>query len=929
MAICTVSGTFLNPQGTAVASATVHFNIETPVVDGSGNLLMPKEITTTTASDGTWSLSIIQGVSGNLTLDLNPTVSSPVTKYSFSLVIPTSSTATFAQCWADSSTFTGQGAVQPLTVALGGTGSTSLALNNVLLGNGTASLQVVAPGSSGNVLTSNGTTWASTVPTPSLTIGTIDSQTPSANGAVAAAGALVLQSASATSPGLVNTTTQTLAGNKTLTGTLGASNLSGTNTGDVSLGTANGLSLSGQALSLAASSGSTIGALSGADWTTFNGKQGAGSYITALTSDVTASGPGSATATIANNAVTNAKAAQMAAHTYKGNNTGSTANSLDLTATQLTAELNAVVGDAGSGGTKGLVPAPGSGDAAAGKFLKADGTFAVPAGTGVTAVSVASANGFTGSSSGGATPALTLTTSITGVLKGNGTAISAATSGTDYSAGTSALATGIVKSTTSTGALTIAVAGDFPTLNQNTSGSAASLSATLAVGSGGTGATTLTAHGVVIGNTTSAVNVTSAGSSGQVLTSNGASADPTFQAAASAVSQGNEIKNLGLACTGSSNILTLALKQSDGSTNPSTGSAAVLIGVRSSTAANGNYNERSITAALSQTLTQGTTLGMLASQNNYLWLYYVDSDGAGTSKLALSTTQYADMSLQSTVAESFAATATNASPCVFTATAHGMSNGMAVRITGTPPATGFATGTTYFVVSKAANTFQLAASPTGTAINSTSTGSSIVIHMADGTLVSDAVYTSMPIRTIGRAVFNLSTTGNWTTPSELSVSSLTPVLGSTIACEYNSTAGNTLSSGTVTYLDFPTIETDTNGATFGAGGGNKTTTNTGWRYIVQQAGRYDINGVVATPAGSSGSGKVYCSVFINGTEKMRGSSVPTTDLGSTQSWVSGVSGSFKLALYDRVEIVGFQSVATAQSANAFENRVSIIKIGNA
>jgi|GEM_PF-2886321 len=44
----------------------------------------------------------------------------------------------------------------------------------------------------------------------------------------------------------------------------------------------------------------------------------------------------------------------------------------------------------------------------------------------VTAVSVASANGFAGSSSGGATPALTLTTTVTGLLKGNGTAISAA-----------------------------------------------------------------------------------------------------------------------------------------------------------------------------------------------------------------------------------------------------------------------------------------------------------------------------------------------------------------------------------------------------------------------------------------------------------------------------------------------------------------------
>ena len=50
----------------------------------------------------------------------------------------------------------------------------------------------------------------------------------------------------------------------------------------------------------------------------------------------------------------------------------------------------------------------------------------------VTAVSVATANGLAGTSSGGATPALTLSTTVTGLLKGNGTAISAAVAGTDY-----------------------------------------------------------------------------------------------------------------------------------------------------------------------------------------------------------------------------------------------------------------------------------------------------------------------------------------------------------------------------------------------------------------------------------------------------------------------------------------------------------------
>jgi hypothetical protein len=55
----------------------------------------------------------------------------------------------------------------------------------------------------------------------------------------------------------------------------------------------------------------------------------------------------------------------------------------------------------------------------------------------VTSVSVVSANGLAGTSSGGATPALTLSTTITGLLKGNGTAISAATPGTDYAPATS------------------------------------------------------------------------------------------------------------------------------------------------------------------------------------------------------------------------------------------------------------------------------------------------------------------------------------------------------------------------------------------------------------------------------------------------------------------------------------------------------------
>jgi len=56
-----------------------------------------------------------------------------------------------------------------VSVAKGGTGATTLTANNVLLGNGTSALQAVAPGSSGNVLTSNGTTWTSSAPSGGVT----------------------------------------------------------------------------------------------------------------------------------------------------------------------------------------------------------------------------------------------------------------------------------------------------------------------------------------------------------------------------------------------------------------------------------------------------------------------------------------------------------------------------------------------------------------------------------------------------------------------------------------------------------------------------------------------------------------------------------------------------------------------------------------
>ena len=132
------------------------------------------------------------------------------------------------------------------------------------------------------------------------------------------------------------------------------------------------------AISMAAATTSVSGYLTSTDWNTFNNKQPAGSYLTAVTADAPLSGSGTS-----------------GSHLVISQATTSTNGYLSST------DWNTFNGK------------------------QAAGTY-------VTSLTVTSANGFAGSFTSGATPALTVSTSITGLLKGNGTAISAAVANTDY-----------------------------------------------------------------------------------------------------------------------------------------------------------------------------------------------------------------------------------------------------------------------------------------------------------------------------------------------------------------------------------------------------------------------------------------------------------------------------------------------------------------
>lgn len=227
-----------------------------------------------------------------------------------------------------------------------------------------------------------------------------------------------------------NSTTVTAVGN------LAAANLSGINTGDVTLTavgstpSANGASLSGQALTLQPADGTHPGLVTILTQT-FAGQK---TFSTGLTGTLT--GSASLNLLIANNL------SDVANKTTSFNNISPITTTGDLIyGSGTNASSRLPIGSTANVLTvSGGIP-----------------TWAPPATSGtVTSISVVSANGLAGTvATSTTTPAITLSTTVTGVLKGNSTAISAATAGTDYSSGTSALASGVVHSTTGTGVLSV------------------------------------------------------------------------------------------------------------------------------------------------------------------------------------------------------------------------------------------------------------------------------------------------------------------------------------------------------------------------------------------------------------------------------------------------------------------------------------------
>lgn len=195
----------------------------------------------------------------------------------------------------------------------------------------------------------------------------------------------------------------------------------------------------------------------------------------------------------------------------------------------------------------------------------------------------------------------------------------------------------------------VAVTGDISLTNAGVT----AYSGTVGVAKGGTGITSgtsggvpyysgaatiassgaLTQYSVMIGGGAGAAPgvLASVGSTGDVLTSQGAGVNPIFSTPASAPSASDDSINCSIAASVAASALTVALKDANGS-DPAGGSPCK-ISFRNATATTGTYSQVSTTAAVSVVASNGSSLGCTVSVPCVVNIYAINN--AGTVELGL------------------------------------------------------------------------------------------------------------------------------------------------------------------------------------------------------------------------------------------------------------------------------------------------------
>ena len=380
----------------------------------------------------------------------------------------------------------------------------------------------------------------------------------------------------------------------------------GTTGTDLSSTVATGTTTPVITLNVPSASAANRGALTAADWTTFNAKQPAGSYLTAVTADAPLAGSGTSASHLSIPVATTSVDGYLSSTDWTTFNNKSNTNGTVTSVSVVTAN-----GVSGTVATATTTPAitlslttTGTGTT---YVVDTSPTLVTPAlGTPTALVGT----NITGTASGLTAGNVTTNANLTGMVTSVG---NAASLGSFTSA---QLATALTDETGS-GATVFATSPTLvtPLLGTPTSGVLTNCTGLPVVG-GGTGVATTTAYGVLAGGTTAtgAFQNIGTGTAAQVLTSNGAGALPTFQAASGGVTTFNGSTTGLTPATATSGAITLGgtLAVANGGTGvtTSTGTGATVRGTSPSIsgAVMSTMASSVLTSGTSQASTSGTSI---------------------------------------------------------------------------------------------------------------------------------------------------------------------------------------------------------------------------------------------------------------------------------------------------------------------------------
>ena len=96
MATCSITGTLIDPTGTAVSGATVELRVTSPQFDADSALVIPYTSSVTTDASGAFTLTADQGISAVVTIVYPPNATDSSRRYSYSVTIPSAASATLS-----------------------------------------------------------------------------------------------------------------------------------------------------------------------------------------------------------------------------------------------------------------------------------------------------------------------------------------------------------------------------------------------------------------------------------------------------------------------------------------------------------------------------------------------------------------------------------------------------------------------------------------------------------------------------------------------------------------------------------------------------------------------------------------------------------------------------------------------------------------